>query len=380
MRRYLHKNAETGFALNKTLAYIQSRLEAMGYNPQQCGKAGLVVEVGKGEKTVLLRADMDALPITEKTGLPYACKHGNMHACGHDMHTAMLLGAAKLLKDREGSLSGRIRLLFQPAEELLEGAKDCIESGALKGVDCALMLHVLTAVNADMGTAIVSSEGISAPAADYFKIEVRGKGCHGSAPWEGVDALTIAARILLGLQELSARELSMANPAVLTVGSLETDGAGNAISDKAVLCGTLRSFDEEIRSFVKKRIQSIAVNTAKAFRASAKVSYGGGCPTLINDGKLSFLAEKGAKELLGGKCVFTSKELGGDVRKRSGGSEDFAYISHTIPSVMVGLVAGEKGKGYDYPLHHPKAKFDEKVLYLGAALYAGIAQKFLIEA
>jgi hippurate hydrolase len=379
IRRHLHKNAEIGFAVDKTLGYIQAELEDMGYAPQKCGKAGLYAEVGEGAACVLLRADIDGLPIVEKTGLPYACKNGNMHACGHDLHTTMLLGAAKLLKAAEGELNGRIRLLFQPAEELLQGAKDCMADGVLKGVQSAVMIHVLTAFNATMVRAIVSSEGVTAPAADYFKIEIKGNGCHGSAPWKGVDALTISARILLGLQELSAREISPASPAVLTIGSLQTGAAANVICDKAVLYGTLRSFDEETRAFVKIRMESIAKNTAKAFRGKAKISYEGGCPTLVNDKKLSSIAEKAAKKLLGERCVTTSQALGGDVRKNSGGSEDFAYISHAVPSVMIGLVAGESEKGYSYPLHHPKVKFDESVLPIGAALYAGIARELLSE-
>ena len=352
----------------------------IGYCPQKCGKAGLVAEVGKGRKTVLLRADIDGLPIIEKTKLPYACKNGNMHACGHDLHTAMLLGAAKLLKEEEDTLSGCVRLLFQPAEEILEGAKNCIEAGVLEGVDAALMIHVLTAFNSTMVGVIVSSEGVSAPAADYFSIQIQGKGCHGSAPWKGVDALTVAARILLGLEELNAREVAASAPAVLTVGSLQSGEAGNAIADKVVLRGTLRSFDEETRLFVKKRITQIAKNIAKAFRTTAKVSFEGGCPTLVNDGKVSLLAEQTAKKLLGEKAVVNSAALGGDIRKNSGGSEDFAYISHAVPSVMLGMVAGKKEEGYEYPLHHPKVKFDESVLSTSAALFVRIAQKLLDEA
>ena len=376
-RRYLHQNAECGFALNATLPYLEGQLRGMGYTPKQCGKAGLTAEVGEGEKRVLLRADIDALPIMEKSGVSYACKAGNMHACGHDLHAAMLLGAARLLKENEGTLKGSVRLLFQPAEELLEGAKNCIEAGVLEGVDCAVMIHVLTALDIPMGEVIVSSKGVSAPAADYFSIEIKGRGCHGSSPWRGVDPLTVAAHVLLGLQNLSSRELSPTQTAVLTVGSIRTGEAANAISNKAILSGTLRAFDEEVRAFIKGRMQEIVRKTAQAFRATATVKYGGGCPTLVNDGRLSSLALEGAKELLGEDSVFTSSELGGDARSKEGGSEDFAYISHEVPSVMLALCAGEKGKGYAYPLHHPKVKFDERVLPIGAALYAGIAQKLV---
>ena len=376
-RRYLHANAEVGFSMDKTLAFIEEKLRGMGYTPQKCGKAGWVVTVGRGEKRVLLRADIDGLPIAEKTGLSYACKNGRMHACGHDMHTAMLLGAAKLLKEREEELNGEIRLLFQPAEELLEGAKDCIESGAIDGVKAACMIHVLTALDLPMSAIIVSSEGVSAPAADFFEIEILGKGCHGSAPWKGVDALTVAARILLGLEEISAREISPASPFVLTVGSVSAGEAQNALSNCAVLRGTLRAFDEETRVFAKRRMEQIAKNTAQAFRARARVRYGGGCPTLVNDGEASRIALSSAKELVGEKLAFTSQQLGSDVKKNSGGSEDFAYIASKVPSVMIGLVAGSREQGYVYPLHHPKVRFDESVLLLGAELYASVGRALL---
>jgi hippurate hydrolase len=239
------------------------------------------------------------------------------------------------------------------------------------------MLHVLTAVELPSGVAVVSSGGVSAPAADYFTMEVQGKSCHGSAPWKGVDALSIAARILLGLQEISAREVSPADAAVLTVGSLQAGKAGNVLCDKAILQGTLRSFDEKTRGFIKIRMEKIAKQTAMAFRARAKITYGGGCPTLINDGEFSEKVLVTAKKLLGKNSVFVSRELGGNIRKNSGGSEDFAYISHAVPSVMIALAAGEKGKGYEYPLHHAKVKFDESALCIGAALYAAVAQDVL---
>ncbi len=378
IRRYLHKNAETGFALTKTLAYVSEKLREMGYEPTPCGRSGLVATVGKGTSCFLLRADMDALPITERAALSFASKNGNMHACGHDMHTAMLLGAAKLLKAREKDLRGQVKLLFQPAEEILEGAKDVLSAGVLSGPkpQAAMMLHVMTAVDLPTGTAVVASGGVSAPAADYFTVKVKGKGCHGSAPWNGVDALSVGAHILLGLQEIAARELSISDPAVLTVGSLQSGSAGNAISDSALLHGTMRAFDEGTRAFVKERLEEISKQIAKAFRAKAEVTYGGGCPTLVNDEKLSAFTEKSAKALLG-EGVYTSAGLGGDTKKNSGGSEDFAYISHEIPSVMVAIAAGEREKGCGYPLHHPKACFDEEALSVGAALYAHIAMEWL---
>ncbi len=377
LRRRLHQNAEIGFALDETLTIVRDSLVAMGYEPKPCGEAGLIASVGKGEKVFLLRADMDALPICEASGEPFAAKNGNMHACGHDMHTAMLLGAAKLLKAREKELKGQVKLLFQPAEELLEGAKDVVEGGALKNPkpQGAMMIHVMTAVELPVGAVVVAS-GTSAPAADFFKIAVKGKGCHGSAPWNGIDALTASARIALGLEEISARELSVSQPAVLTVGSLSAGNAANVIADEGTLRGTLRSFDENTRLRVKERVEEVAKGIGKAFRMRVNVEYEGGCPTLVNDEKLTALVEETAKRLLKGEWVFNSATLGGSTKRDSGGSEDFAYISHAVPSVMVALAAGEKREGYEYPLHHPKVCFDERALSYGAALYAGVAMEF----
>ena len=379
-RRYLHEHAETGFDMDKTTAYIKERLQQYGYTPKKCGRAGLVATVGrKSGKTILLRADIDGLPITEKTGLAYACKNGNMHACGHDLHAAALLGAAKLLKAREKDLHCKVKLLFQPAEELLEGAKDVIEGGLLEDPkpNTAVMLHVLTGVPLPVGTMVVASGGVSAPAADFFHIHVQGKGCHGAAPWNGVDALMVASHILLGLQEISARELPAATPVILTIGKVESEGADNAIADSAVMKGTLRSFDEGARKQVKKRMEQIAKNIARAFRAKAEITYQGGCPTLLNNEKASAFVKETLGQVLGEDRVFSSNDLGSNVRENSGGSEDFAYISHKVPSVMVALSAGQADKGYPYPLHHPKTAFDEGVLWCGSALYACIALAYL---
>jgi len=378
IRRYLHKHAEVGFHLEKTNDFICKKLTEYGYRPQPCGRAGIVATVGKSGKTFLLRADTDGLPIPEQTGLSYACTTGQMHACGHDMHTAMLLGAAKLLKIHEKELRGRVKLLFQPAEELLEGAKEMIENGVLDNPkpNAAMMIHVLAGTPLPAGTAVVA-KGVSAPAADYFTITVQGKGCHGAAPWNGVDALTVAARILLGLEELSAREISVANTAVLTVGKIECEGADNAISDRVALKGTLRSFDEDTRKTIKKRMEAIARYTAKGFRATAEVAYGGGCPTLVNDEGLALHTERVFGEYFGTETVYNSTALGGDVRAGQGGSEDFAYFTHKIPSVMVAISAGGDKAGSGYPLHHPKVVFEEGILAKGATMYALNAYKWL---
>ena len=381
-RLWLHTHAETGFDLTETKPYVKSTLTEMGYTVQECGKAGLVTTVGKpGGKVLLLRADMDALPIAEEADVDFACKNGRMHACGHDMHTAMLLGAAKILKAHESELDGMVKLMFQPAEEIFEGSKDMIASGVLENPrpDAALMIHVAAGMPLPAGTVVVSAPGVSAPAADYFTIRVHGKGCHGSAPQNGIDPLTAAAHILIALQEIHARELSASDEAVLTIGTFHAGEAGNVIPDTATMGGTIRTYDEKTRAYLKERMTAIAQSIAEAFRASAEVSFGSGCPTLVNDKDLSEKVTGYLKDLLGANRAFTTAELSGGKPARGGGSEDFAYVSHEVPSLMLALAAGEPSKGYVYPQHHPKVKFDESVLSTGAAVFVDCALQYLRE-
>lgn len=381
-RLWLHTHAETGFDLTETKPYVKSTLTEMGYTVQECGKAGLVTTVGKpGGKVLLLRADMDALPIAEEADVDFACKNGRMHACGHDMHTAMLLGAAKILKAHESELDGMVKLMFQPAEEIFEGSKDMIASGALENPspDAALMIHVAAGMPLPAGTVVVSAPGVSAPAADYFTIRVHGKGCHGSAPQNGIDPLTAAAHILIALQEIHARELSASDEAVLTIGTFHAGEAGNVIPDTATMGGTIRTYDEKTRAYLKERMTAIAKNVAEAFRAGTEVSFGSGCPTLVNDKDLSEKVTGYLKDLLGANRAFTTAELNGGKPARGGGSEDFAYVSHEVPSLMLALAAGEPSKGYPYPQHHPKVKFDESVLSTGAAVFVDCAINYLRE-
>lgn len=381
-RLWLHTHAETGFDLTETKPYVKSTLTEMGYTVQECGKAGLVTTVGKpGGKVLLLRADMDALPIAEEADVDFACKNGRMHACGHDMHTAMLLGAAKILKAHESELGGTVKLMFQPAEEIFEGSKDMIASGVLENPrpDAALMIHVAAGMPLPAGTVVVSAPGVSAPAADYFTIRVHGKGCHGSAPQNGIDPLTAAAHILIALQEIHARELSASDEAVLTIGTFHAGEAGNVIPDTATMGGTIRTYDEKTRAYLKERMTAIAQSIAEAFRASAEVSFGSGCPTLVNDKDLSEKVTGYLKDLLGANRAFTTAELSGGKPARGGGSEDFAYVSHEVPSLMLALAADEPSKGYVYPQHHPKVKFDESVLSTGAAVFVDCALQYLRE-
>lgn len=386
LRRKLHHAAGTGFEIDETLNIVKEELTGLGLTPQSCGRAGFTVTLGgkKPGKVFLLRADMDALPIREESGVDFAAENGNMHACGHDMHTAMLLGAAKLLKAHEDELCGTVKLMFQPAEEIFEGSKDMIENGLLENPkpDAAMMIHVMAGMPFPAGTVIVSGPGVSAPAADYFTIRVQGVGCHGSMPNTGIDPLNAAAHIVIALQELSARELAMADQAVLTIGTFHAGTASNAIPDVAELGGTLRTFDEAIRAQLKKRLAEIAQAIASAFRATAEVTFGSGCPTLYNDPSLAAETSAYMKALLGENAAFSVPELQqkfGGAGAKTSGSEDFAYVSQQVPSIMMAMAAGHPDEGYAYPQHHPKAKFDESTLPTGAAVYAYTAMRWLEE-
>lgn len=374
----LHYCAETGFNLTRTRAYVKKRLLEMGYQPADCGKAGIVVTAGNPNtgKCFLLRADMDALHINEETELPFRSNNGNMHACGHDAHTAMLLGAAKIIKYHEQELGGVVKFMFQPAEEILEGARDMIDAGVLNHpqVEGAMMVHVMTGIPLKTGTIVVSAPGVSAPAADFFKIEIKGQGCHGSMPHLGTDPLTAAAHILIALQEIQARELSVFDEAALTIGALEGANVPNAIPDSVTLKGSLRAYDEEVRNLMKKRLAEIAESIGRAFRTDVVVVYTGGAPTLVNDEELSERTVSWLKESLGKDMVIPSRDMPG---KSGGGSEDFAYVSHAVPSIMVALAAGDTKEGYDKPLHHPEMKVDPKALAYGTAALAEVAMGYV---
>ncbi len=383
-RRKLHSVAETGFELPKTLDFVAGELRTMGIEPKHCGRAGLTALIGSGEgECFLLRADMDALPVPEESGLPFASTNGNSHACGHDVHTAMLLGAAKLLKVHEKELKGQVKLMFQPAEETLEGAKDMIEAGVLGNPTPrgALMLHLMTASSLPCGSVVIPKGDMGAPAADYFSIEVRGKGCHGASPNTGIDPITAAAHILIALQELSARELGMNEDAVLTIGAFRGGEASNVIPDSVIMEGTLRAMEDETREYIKLRLVEIAKGIAASFRTEAKVSFGSGCPGFLMDGELLKNLDVYARELLGEKMVFNAAHMAtsGGRDGRTAGSEDFAYVSRKVPSVMLALAAGESEKGYVHPLHHPAVRFDEEAMPSGAALMAHIALRRLEE-
>lgn len=373
-RKDIHKLAETGFNTHKTVSYIENVLDSLDVDYEHCGTNGIIATIsGKGNTVAILRADMDALPMREESGLLFAAENGNCHACGHDMHTSMLLGAAKILKDMEKHLNGKVKLIFQPAEETLEGCKNMLENGMLNDINAgtAIMLHVLTGIELSSGTAIISSGGVSAPSADFFKIEVTGKSSHGSTPHKGTDALSTAAHILINLQHIQTHELPSNHNSVLTIGQFQSGKAANIIADRATICGTLRALDENSKAFILKRIKEISENTAKTFNTSVSFKITSSCPALLNDSKISNLIGKSLMAEY--DKVIYSDELGNSI----GGSEDFSYITHKLPSLMISLVAGSIKDGYKYQLHHPKVMFDESVLPIGSALYTFSALKIL---
>ena len=374
-RRYLHQNAEVGFDTNKTAGYIYDTLCSFGVECSYIAKNTIVGNIygNDGGKTILLRADIDALPINEQTGLSFACKDGAMHACGHDMHAAMLLGAAEILSHIKENINGSIRLLFQPAEETLSGAKQALESGVLDGVNAAMTLHVMTSGNYPVGSVLLSYDSPSAPSADFFEMRIKGKGCHGSSPGTGIDPISCACRIITSLEHIKTHEIGIHDKAVLTFGQIIGGTSANAIPDEITLKGTLRCFDEEVREFYKKRFEEISHGIAVSFRCKCEILYTSSCPCLINNQKLLIKTAENLEELLGIENVIKIK----DTRSKVQGSEDFAYISQAVPSVSIAIAAGSIQDGYVFPLHNPRVTFDEKALDIGCKVFAYSAIKNL---
>lgn len=378
-RRYLHQHAELGMDLPVTSAYIIKRLKEMGYEPETVAGSGVVVLAGgkRQGKVLLLRADIDALPIAEENDLDYKSTTGNMHACGHDTHAAMLLGAAKLLKVHEEEIEGTVKLMFQPAEERLCGAKAMIEAGILESpkVDAAAMIHIFSGMPMKAGTLLVAEGGYSSSSGDMFHIDIQGKGGHGAMPHDSVDPLNAAAHTLIGLQEVIAREVSPSSTAVITVGQMHGGNAANIIPDTSFIEGTIRAFDKDERELMKRRVVEISEGIASTYRAKAFVEYRMECPSVYNDSLLSEFCIHANREMLGtDKVLFFGDVFAGG---KMTGSEDFGYISEKVPSIMMALGGGSPEEGYPYPQHHPKINFKEDVFYIGAAVYANTAIQWL---
>jgi hippurate hydrolase len=380
-RRYLHENAEVETELPLTTAYVKNKLKNIGCEPQEICRSGISAVIGgkRPGKTFLLRADMDALPIREETGLPFASKTSNMHACGHDLHTSMLLGAAQLLKRHEDDIHGQVKLMFQPAEEIVSGAKIMIEAGVLENpnVDAAMMIHVFTGLPFPSGMIAIPPAGTISAASDSFTVNVRGKGGHGAMPQMSIDPLNVISHIHIALQAVNARELSPNDITALTVGQIHGGNAANVIPDAAFLSGTIRTYSKENRQFIKERVKEISLGIASTFRAAADVEYFNGCPSVINSAELVRQITEYSINLLGKEQVADLADLAGGAYAKIPASEDFGFVSELVPSLMLILSAGSLQEGYQYPQHHPKALFNEDILYLGAALHANSAIEWL---
>lgn len=276
-RRKIHQFGGIGFDIQETSDFVFEKLQSYGLHPQRMCGTGIVCTIGSGGKTILLRADMDALPIQEDTGLPFACQNGTAHACGHDMHTAMLLAAAKMLSETQDELKGTVKLMFQPAEEALKGATAMMEAGVLENpkVDAAFAIHVTTGHENFPTGSIQYVRGVAFGACDMFRITVKGKECHGAYPCRGIDPINIGSRIVTATQELVSMELPATEEAVITFGKFHSGEASNIIPSEAVLDGTIRTLSKEARTLLKTRFKEIVEQTAATFRGQAIVEYSG---------------------------------------------------------------------------------------------------------
>ncbi|QVK21215.1 amidohydrolase [Mycoplasmatota bacterium] len=381
-RRYLHENAEVHNDLPITTKYVMDQLKGMGYDPKEITKSGVVALAGgkKPGKTFMLRGDMDALPLKEQVNLPYKSKTDNMHACGHDLHTAMLLGAAQLLKDNEDQIEGTVKMMFQPAEETLSGAKDMIDAGLLENptVDAAMMIHAFAGVNVPTGAIIYMTNGLASASSDWFDIEIQGKGGHGATPHSAIDPLVAMSHIHLAIGELNSREIDPDKFLVATVCKIRGGTTGNIVPDSSIMTGTIRTFDNEIREYSKRRIQEIADGIARSLRCKARVRFYSGCPSVINNKEVNDAVTKYSSNLFGETALCNASKLFGE-NARMSGSEDFAFISEKVPSAFIGIAATLKIDDQVYPHHHPKVAFDEGALSVGAVVYANTAIEWLKE-
>ena len=374
-RRHFHRHPEVRNELFETVKYVKAQLEDMGYQVQEICQCGLVVLAGgkKPGKCILIRGDMDALPMPEDTGLEFSSENpGAMHACGHDLHMAMLLGAAKLLKEHEDEIEGTVKICFQPNEETFGGAKAMIEAGVLENphVDAAFAIHVGSM--ADVGT-LDYGKGLTMGSADGFSIHVKGKGCHGAAPNSGISPINIGVHIYLALQELLAREVNPAEQCTLTVGSmLFGDGATNVIPSEGVLNGTMRGFNAELINHLRQRVEEISVGTARVFGGDAEVEWLFSSPAMYCDPEFTDEVVRYAADVVGQDRMIPKKS-------RATGSEDFAYFGEKVPCQIFWLGAGVDDKTKRISNHNPKVLFSEDALPYGAAVYTQCAIEWLKE-
>lgn len=374
-RRQLHRHPELGLETDVTQAFVRDELQKMGYEPKKVGKAGLVALAGKGEgKVFLLRADMDALPLEEDSGVEYRSENpGKMHACGHDMHTAMLLAAAKILKENEDLIEGRVKLMFQSGEETGTGALDMLAAGVLENpkVDAAEMIHVASGAPFPTGLVMIPQGGTGASASCMVAIKVKGKGGHGAMPSVCIDPITAICHIHSGLEEIFAREAGLSDYLAITFGKISAGEAPNIIPDSAEMLGSIRTMSTEKMEWAQKRIKEIAEAIGTAYRTEVTVEYKHFLPAMIAEPEVTKCAVTYMRELLG-PCAMQIP-----AGQNGGGSEDFAHVASKVPSVPMFLAAGNLKDGYMFPAHNPKVRFDEAALPNGAAAHAYLAIRWL---
>ena len=363
-------NPEPSFNEYDTSKVVQEELTKIGIPFEIFAKTGIIATI-KGQnpgKTVLLRADMDALEVCEKNNVSYRSqKEGLMHACGHDGHIAMLLGAAHVLNEIKNDISGEIKLLFQPAEEIAKGAKAMIEeSKIIDSIDAAFAIHLWQGV--PVGKISLES-GARMAAADLFSIKVKGKSGHGSMPHETIDAVVVASAIVMNLQHLVSRNTNPLDTLVVTVGKLTAGTRHNIIAGEALLEGTIRSFSDEVWKKIPEQIERVVKNTAAAYNAEAEIDLVRATPPLVNNQDISDILKASAEKLYGEEVV-TKYE-------KTPGGEDFAYFTQAVPGALAFVGIRNDEKGINSPHHNETFDMDEEALEMGANLYAQFAIDFL---
>ncbi len=374
--RALHERAEVGFDLSNTVAYIENKLAEYGLNAVKLGRGSLtaLVDIGR-EKTLLLRADIDAIPIKEETGLSHSARGETMHACGHDMHAAILLYTAKILKKNEKDLSCNVKFLFQGAEELLLGADDCIKNGLLTDKprpNYAIGMHVLCGLPIKTGTLIIPRSGEVAPAADFFTINIIGKSSH-AATSSSQDALFVLGELITTLPHLPRFVSPTGSPSLISIGKAEGGTAANVTAESASLSGSARSFSDKIQKKLKERIVHHTKSICRAYGVGYEINFGGSACVLKNDAELIKGIQRALSDDKNLEVIDLSKDKSDNLSSSSGGSEDFANIADKIPSVFLAIAAGDRREGYIEPLHSSRVVFDEKAMKCGVYSLVKIA-------
>ncbi len=371
LRRALHRYPELAFEEKNTAATIMSELDALGIPYEYGGVGGAVIGRLQGSEqsapTVALRADMDALPGNERTGLPFASAvEGKMHACGHDAHMAMVLGAAALLK--QSPPLGTVLFVFQPAEERGAGSRVVLKSGALRGVRAIFGGHVTHHYRVGE---IMVAEGVITAQSDRFAIHVRGKGGHGARPHEGVDAVVIAGLLITAVQTLVSREINPIYPSVVTIGKVQAGSAPNVIAEEALLEGTIRTTLPEVRQQIHQGLNRMAKAFGTLHNATINVDISEGYPPVVNSSREANIALRAARAVVGAAGLMTMDHP-------SMGAEDFAYYLAELPGCYVRFGARLQEQEY-IPLHSPAFDVDEGVLKVGAAFFDQVAREALRE-